>query len=125
MVLKNILLFIIVCGFDVVCIFLGSVLGNGVGKSGLFAGAIIGGILGVALSVWLASRFGLLEKASYGSTFVGGVVGFIVAAVIAVNNLHGPVIPLASVSLIGIGAILGEFVSHRRAAPNLSNRTDS
>jgi hypothetical protein len=115
MVLKNILLFILVCGFDGVCIFLGSVLGHGVGQRGLFAGAIIGGIVGVAAAVWLAARLHLLERASYGATFVGGLIGFVVAAVIAVKNLHGPLIPMASVGLIGLGAILGNAVSRNRA----------
>jgi hypothetical protein len=116
MVLKNILLFILVCGFDGVCIFLGSVLGHGVGQRGLFAGAIIGGIVGVAAAVWVVARLRLLERASYGATFVGGLIGFVVAAVIAVKNLRGPVIPMAAVGLIGLGALLGKIVSHKRAA---------
>ena len=101
---------------DGICIFLGSVLGHGMGQGGLFVGAIIGGILGVAVAVWLAARFGLLESAGYGATFLGGVIGFIVGAIIAVNNLHGPLIPIASVSLIGIGAILGKMLGRKRAA---------
>jgi hypothetical protein len=114
--MKNLLLFILACGLAGICIFLGSVFGHGVGKTGLFVGAIIGGILGVAVVVWLAARFGLLENASYSATFLGGVIGFIVAAIIAVNNLRGPVIPAASVGLIGIGAILGKMLSLKRAA---------
>jgi hypothetical protein len=39
-----------------------------------------------------------------------------VAAVIAVKNLHGPLIPMASVGLVGLGAILGKVVSRKRAA---------
>ena len=114
--MKTILLFIIVCGLAGICIFLGSVLGNGVSKTGLFVGAILGGILGVAAAVWLAARLGLLENAGFGATFLGGVVGFIIAAIIAVNNLSGPVVPVASVSLIGIGAIVGKILSRSRAA---------
>ena len=114
--MKNILLFIVVCGLGGVSIFVGSVLGNGVSKRGLFVGAIVGGVVGVALAVWLAARFGLLEGARYGAPFLGGVVGFAVAAVIAVNNLSGPVIPVASVSLIGLGTILGKMFGRRRAA---------
>lgn len=114
--MRNILLFILVCGLAGISIFLGSVVGHGVGKSGLFVGAIIGGILGVSLAVWLAVRFGLLENASYSATVIGGVIGFIIAALIAVNNLHGPLIPAASVSLIGIGAIVGKMLGRKRAA---------
>jgi hypothetical protein len=114
--MKNILLFIIVCGVASVCILLGSVLGHGVSNRGVFVGAIIGGILGVSVATWLASRFGLLEKARYDAVFLGGIIGFIVAAIIAVSNLRGPIIPIASVSLIGIGAVLGKRLSGRRAA---------
>jgi hypothetical protein len=49
-------------------------------------------------------------------TFCGGAIGFIVAAVIAVKNLHGPLIPMASVGLIGLGALLGKALGHKRAS---------
>jgi hypothetical protein len=47
---------------------------------------------------------------------LGGLIGFVIAAVIAVKNLHGPLIPMASVGLIGLGAILGKAVSRKHAA---------
>jgi hypothetical protein len=114
MILKNILLFLIVCGLAGVCIFLGSVLGHSLGKVGLFSGAVVGGSVGIAVAVWLAARFGLLYRANSGVTFLGGVVGFIIAAVIAVNNLHGPLIPMASVGLIGLGALIGKLLGQAR-----------
>jgi hypothetical protein len=113
---KNLLLFLIVSALDAICILLGSFLGHSIRSMGLFAGAIIGGTVGVAAAVWLAARLRLLERASYGATFVGGLIGFVVAAVIAVKNLRGPVIPMAAVGLIGLGALLGKIVSHKRAA---------
>jgi hypothetical protein len=116
MILKNIVLFLIVCGLAGVCIFLGSVLGHSLGNVGLFSGAVIGGIVGVAAAVWLTARLSLLDRANIGVTFLGGVVGFIVAAVIAVNNLRGPLIPMASVALIGLGALIGKMLGHKRAA---------
>src|ERR1051326_6727824 len=116
MSLKDVLTFIIVCGVGRVCILLGSVLGSSLGKASLFSGAVVGGIIGVAVAVWIAARFGLLGRAGFGVTFLGGVIGFGVAAVIAVQNLHGPLIPLASVGLIGLGALLGKLFGHRRAA---------
>jgi len=116
MYLKNLLLFLIVSAIDAVCILLGSFVGHGVQSIGLFAGAIIGGIVGVGAAVWLAARFRLLEGASYAATFLGGLLGFVVAAVIAVKNLRGPIIPMAAVGLIGLGALLGKIVSHKRAA---------
>jgi hypothetical protein len=116
MIVKNVLLFLIVCGVSGVCIFLGSVLGHSLGKVGLFSGAVIGGILGVAVAAWLTVRLGVLDRANLGVTFLGGVVGFIVAAVIAVNNLQGPLIPMASVALIGLGALTAKMLRHKRAA---------
>ncbi len=113
---KDVLLFILVCGLDGVCIFLGSVLGHGIGRAGLFVGAVAGGIIGVAAALLLAARFNLLERAAYGAGFLGGVVGFAAAAVIAVRNLQGPLIPAASVGLIGLGVIIGKAVSRGRAA---------
>jgi hypothetical protein len=115
MTLKNLALFLIVSALDALCILLGSFVGHSVSSIGLFAGAISGGIVGVAAAVWLAARLHLLERASYGATFVGGLIGFVVAAVIAVKNLHGPLIPMASGGLIGLGAILGNAVSRNRA----------
>jgi hypothetical protein len=94
---------------------LGSVLGHSLGNVGLFSGAVIGGIVGVAVAVWLTVRLGVLDRANLGVTFLGGVVGFIAAAVIAVNNLHGPIIPIASVALIGLGALIGKMLGHKRA----------
>ena len=114
MALKNLLLFLIVSALDAICILLGSFMGHSIRSIGLFAGAIIGGIVGVAAAVWLAAHLHLLERASYGATFLGGLIGFVVAAIIAVKNLHGPVIPMASIALIGLGAILGKVISHKR-----------
>lgn len=113
MTLKNLLLFLIVSGLDAVFILLGSFMGHSISSIGLFAGAITGGIVGVAAAVWLAVLLRLLDRASYVATFLGGLVGFILAAVIAVKNLHGPFIPMASVGLIGVGAILGKAVSRK------------
>lgn len=113
--MKDVLLFILVCALDGLCIFLGSVLGHGVGSAGLFAGAGAGGVLGVAAALIVAARLSLLERASAGAAFLGGVVGFAVAAVIAVKNLQGPLIPAASVGLVGAGVIIGKAVGRRRA----------
>jgi len=112
--MKNVLLFICVSGLDGVCILAGSFVGHSLHN--IFVGAAIGGIVGVAVAVWLAARLHLLEGSSYAATFVGSLLGFIAAAIIAVKNLHGPIIPIASVSIIGFGAIIGKFVSHQRAA---------
>jgi hypothetical protein len=114
MILKDLLFFLTVCGLAGFCIVLGSVLGHSLGRLGLFTGAVIGGIAGVAAAVWLTARLRLLDRASFKVTFLSGVVGFIIAAVIAVNNLHGPLVPIASVALIGVGALIGKRLGHKR-----------
>src|SRR5439155_3894866 len=110
---KNLLLFFLVCTLNGILIFVGSVLGSTVGKPYLFAGAIAGGSFGIAVSAKVASRTGLLEGASYYTVLLWSVIGFGIAAVVAVNNLNGPLIPLASVTLVGLGALLGKFLSRR------------
>jgi hypothetical protein len=113
---KDVLLFILVCGLDGACILLGSVLGHGVSRAGLFVGAVAGGVIGVAAALLLAARLKLLEQESYGVAFLGGVVGFAAAAVIAVKNLQGPLIPMASIGLAGVGVTIGKVVGRGRAA---------
>ena len=113
--LKDVLLFIIVCGVDGVCIFLGSVLGHRMGQTGLFAGAVVGGIIGVAAALLLAVLLKLLNRSKYGAAFLGGVAGFIIAAIIAVKNLQGPLIPLVSIAIVGAGAIIGKAFGKRAA----------
>jgi len=116
LILKNIVLFLIVCGLAAVCIVLGSVVGHRAGKVGIFSGAVIGGIAGIAIAVWLTVGLGVLEQRNSRVTFVGGIVGLIIAAVIAVTNLRNPLIPMASVALIGLGALIGKTLGHKREA---------
>jgi hypothetical protein len=116
LILKNVVLFFMVCGLAGVCIVLGSVIGHSLGTVGVFSGAVIGGIAGIAIAVWLTARLGVLEQGNSRVTFVGGIVGFIIAAVIAVTNLQNPLIPMASVALIGLGALTGKMLGHKREA---------
>jgi len=116
MTLKNLLLFVIVSGMAAAFILFGSFMGHSISSIGLFAGAIIGGVVGVAAAVWVAVRLRVLDRASCVATFLGGVIGFILAAVIAIKNLHGPVIPMTSTGLIGLGAVLGKLVTRKHAA---------
>jgi uncharacterized membrane protein YeaQ/YmgE (transglycosylase-associated protein family) len=114
LMVRNVLLFIVFCGLSGICILVGSVVGHGFGKTGLFSGAVIGGIVGIALASWLATRFGLLDKISSGMTFLGALVGFAVAVAITLRNLRTPFIPVASVGFIGLGAVLGKAISRTR-----------
>ena len=42
-------------------------------------------------------------------------LGYLIAAVTAVNNLHTPVIPILCVSLVGVGAVVGS-INNRQPA---------
>ena len=114
MALRDLYLFLLVCMLAGLLTFAGSILGNSMGRTGLYAGAVIGGMGGVWLAVWLATRIKLLAKAHFLPAMIGGGAGFIVAAIIAVNSLWTPIIPLASVALIGVGTLLGKAISQRR-----------
>ena len=106
---KNISLFLIVCFLSGVSTLVGSVLGHSLGGNGLFIGAIVGGSLGVLVSTWLAIRLDLIERSTFGAVAVSGLAGFGLASVIAVTNLHTPIIPLVSVALVGLGAVVGKI----------------
>ena len=110
---RNVLLFLIVCGISGPAILGGSILGNAFGKTGLFAGAMLGGVAGIALSLDIARRLGWLETASYVRVLLMTLVGFAIAATIAVLNLSGPTIPAACVLLIGASAVAAKLWSLR------------
>src|SRR5258706_659502 len=93
---KNISLFLIVCFLSGVGILVGSLLGHSVGSNGLFTGAMVRGSLGVLASTWLAIRFNLIERSTYGAVAMSGLVGF---------------------ALVGLGAIVGKiYVSRIKVA---------
>jgi len=89
----------------------GSILGNAAGKPGLFAGAVVGGVIGVVAAVAALTKLQWLSREDRRGAFVGGTVGFAVAAPIAVTNLHAPVTPILSCALAGAGLILGVGVA--------------
>jgi len=84
-----------------------SILGAAFGQTGLFAGAIVGGIAGSVLAVWLGARLTWIAKREHPPASAGAVVGFLVAVPIAALNLDGPVIPVLATALTGVGALIG------------------
>jgi hypothetical protein len=85
----------------------GSILGNAAGKTGLFAGAALGGAIVAYLAPVLCSRFGWIATGARRAASLGAVLGFLVAAPIAATNLRTPVIPVLICSLAGAGALIG------------------
>ena len=87
--------------------FLGSIVGNAAGNTGLYAGALLGGAIAIALGVRLAARLALVPKTRIAHATLGALGGFALAALVAVNTLSGPIGPVLSVALIGLGAVFG------------------
>ena len=85
----------------------GSILGNAAGKSGLFAGAVVGGAALAYLAPQLCTKLGWIARGRTKQASLGAVLGFLLAAPIAATNLHTPVIPVLMCSLAGIGALIG------------------
>jgi len=110
---NRIKLFFLMCGVNGTMTVIGSMLGNIFGKTGLFTGAIVGGIIGILVVMILARRFNLMEARHHVSTLIGATSGYLIAAAIAVNNLHTPVIPILSTSLVGVGAVVGSIINRQ------------
>lgn len=98
---------------------IGSIIGHAAGKAGLFGGAVVGGVFGVGAAVIVVTKLQWLSPLDRRGAFVGGIVGFAVAAPIAVTNLHTPITPVLICGLAGVGLLLGVGVERgiRQAAP--------
>jgi len=86
---------------------IGSILGHGAGKIGLFTGAILGGLLGIVVAVGAGTKLKWLSSEDRAGALVGAMLGFGVAVPIAMTNLHTPVTPLMICGLAGVGLLLG------------------
>jgi hypothetical protein len=111
-------LFVLSCGLAGLLAMLGSMVGIAAGS--IYAGGVIGGLVGCAAAAHSASRRGWIAPGRFLPTAVGAGAGFLAAAALAVTNLHTPVIPVLSTALVGIGALLGSRVPFpsRSAAPH-------
>jgi hypothetical protein len=89
----------------------GSILGNAAGRIGLMVGAVLGGIAGTVVAVRGAARLHWLSPAEGRGALWGGVIGFLVAAPIAVTHLDTPIAPVLSCGLVGIGVLIGAGVT--------------
>ena len=114
MVWKRIWLFGLTYGVSGLLTVLGSIGGHAFGRTGLSVGAFVGGIIGIALAGLLARRLRLIDHRSYLPVVIGGIIGYVFAAVIAVCNLHTPLVPILSVSLVGLGAVAGSFTGRNQ-----------
>ena len=112
--MKQIKLFFLVCLISGVCIFLFSIIGSKFIKpNGIFIGAIVGGVIGIFISIKIAVVLLLIKKDSFYTVLFLCLLGFIPAILIATSNLNNPVIVVASTGLIGIGAVIGVLIRRK------------
>lgn len=104
--MSKVLLFITMCILPGIGAVGGSILGNALGKTGLFAGAVIGGVIGVTAATRISIWRGWVSRDRGPAVQVAGLVGFFIAAIIAGTNLWTPLIPIASTWIIGAAAVL-------------------
>lgn len=114
MFFKYLILFVCVCIITGLATFAGSVAGHAFGQKALFAGAIIGGIAGAFLSCLIAGKIKKLQPLNFKSTFVGTIIGYAIAAIIAINSLHSAFITAGSIALAGLGAIAGYSLGKKK-----------
>jgi hypothetical protein len=92
-------------------VLIGGVAGNAaLGAKGLFGGSVLGGSLATVLAINIATRLQLITAGQARGAAIGGVLGFWVAAALAVLSLRGPfgpAIPVLGTALTGLGAVLG------------------
>ena len=77
---KRIWLFVLTCGVSGLLTVVGSIGGHAFGRTGLFVGAVVGGIIGVALAGLIARRLRLIDHRSYLPAVIGGSIGYVWAA---------------------------------------------
>jgi len=100
-------LFVVSCLLGGVGGAIGSILGNAFGRRGLWVGGVVGGLLMALLSARVAVWRRWVAPNQFWGTAAGTAVGFLAAALIAVNTLSSPVGPVLSAALVGVGALLG------------------
>lgn len=91
----------------------GSIVAAAAGKRGLFIGGFVGGLIAAPLASYLAARLRWIDPRQVKGTALGAALGFLAAAIIAINTLSSPVGPVLSTLLIGAGGLLGRRLSIR------------
>lgn len=99
--------FVAMCVLGGVGGFAGSVIGGAFGPRSLIIGGFVGGIAIAPLSAGVAIWRRWIDRRQYWATATGAALGFLAAAVVAVNTLSSPIGPVLATSLIGVGALLG------------------
>lgn len=88
----------------------GAFLGNVLGRGGLLAGAVIGGVAMVIVAGHLACRLECIDRRERFWVIGGGIAGFLVACLVAVATISSPAGPVSASLIIGVGAVLGALL---------------
>jgi len=112
--MPRVLLFVVSCVLGGLGGALGSIVGNAFGTRGLWAGGVVGGLLSAPLAARIAVWRGWIAPQQYWPTAAGAGIGFVAAALVAVNTLSSPIGPVLSTALIGVGALVGRGGQARR-----------
>src|SRR6266550_2995928 len=104
-------LFFLACALGGAGGALGSMAGHAFGKTGLWAGGILGGLLASKIVARIALWRGWIVRSQYWPTVLGTVTGFLLACAVVVNTLSSPIGPIMSTLLIGAGAVFGAIRS--------------
>ena len=110
--MTRVYLFLVSCLFAGIGGAVGSMIGNAAGGTGLWVGGLLGGIGGAIAAAAVARAMTWITPGQVRSTAAGAALGFIAAALIAVNTLSSPVGPVLSTLLVGIGALIGARVAN-------------
>jgi hypothetical protein len=111
MLKRKVIIFVLVSVSSGIFAVIGSILGGSLfGQMGLFIGALVLGILSVVVNTLILYRVRWIGLPELYRSMTGGVIGFLLAAVLAVSGsraFNSPVVPVLSVMLVGIGVLLG------------------
>src|SRR5258706_8935117 len=113
--MKHVRLFAFLVATVGFCALVGSAAGAAIGHCCLFLGGLSGGLLGSCAAAWLGGRLGWIPAPATKATALGTVIGFLLAAAIAINTLHSPVGLVLSKLLIGIGGLDGLRFARNRS----------
>jgi hypothetical protein len=112
------LLFFLMCLLGGAGGALGSMIGNALGRGGVIAGGFVGGIALVIAGGYFAASRRWITRGQRFWTIAGGVMGFLLAALVTLTTLSSPVGPVLSTLMIGTGAVLGARIgvsAHEKA----------
>lgn len=87
--------------------FAGSILGNAGGRTMLFVGGVVGGLLATYLATRIGVRRAWVPRQHARRTALFACGAFLVAVVIIVNTLSTPLGALLSPALVGLAALAG------------------